>query len=183
MHSDARRIRRRFPSIVSLWIRGSVLVPIFHFAYAHHPHVRTFEFMLDNSTERRMSSLSGSSACLSIGKKAPQVGHGTTATTGPRSASPFTENPPRLKQGAYHLQGSAAENLLTTVSEPTNERKPRKKQRNRVASTVVDRSNSKPLWICPSETFLHSIAIRGPELLRLAFISAHPSPASAQRGV
>src|SRR5882757_9239963 len=90
-----------FVSIVSLWIRGSVLVPIFHLPTAiiltselsKSPNVGQFN-RKTNVIPFRIFGV------LSIGKKAPQVGHGTTATTGPRSASPFTENLPRLKQGS-----------------------------------------------------------------------------------
>jgi hypothetical protein len=70
VHPDALESDVVFASIVSLWIRGSVLVPIFHLAYVHHPHVRTFEISTCwTITERRMSSLSGSFGVLSIGKK------------------------------------------------------------------------------------------------------------------
>jgi hypothetical protein len=184
VHSDALESDVVFVSIASLWIRGSVLVPIFHFAYGHHPHVRTFKISTCWTIQPKTNVIPFRIfGVLSIGKNSPHVGHGTTATTGPLSASPFTEPPHDRNREAYLLQGSAAENLLTTVSKPTHERQPPKKQRNRVASTVVDRSHSNPLGICPSETFLHLSQFEDLSAYGVTFISAHQPPPSAQRRV
>lgn len=106
VHSDARRVRHLFCINRESVDPRFCFSPDLPFAYGHHPNVRTFKIStwLDNSTERRMSPFQDLRRLIDR-EKAPQVGHGITATTGPRSASPFTEDLPRLKQGSLPLAG------------------------------------------------------------------------------